>query len=80
MNATHTRGTGYNVLALIKGDERYVWLYTDSHRPEVLRRIGRMAANPELSLTWKDAAVLSGKVAGQKQDPLGTTPGGMEGE
>ena len=66
MNATHTRGTGYNVLALIKGRERYVWLYTDDNRRETLRQIGRAAADPELSLTWQDAAVLSAKLIERK--------------
>lgn len=51
-----------NVLALVKGDERYVFLYDDSNRAETLRVLGRYAANPELSFTWYDAAVLSQKI------------------
>lgn len=51
-----------NVLALVKGDERYVFLFDDDNRTETLRQIGRYAANPELSFTWYDAAVMSQKI------------------
>jgi hypothetical protein len=51
-----------NVLALVKGRERYIFLYEDSQRAEALRILGRFASNPELSFTWYDAAVLSQKV------------------
>ena len=51
-----------NVLALVKGEERYVFLYDDSSKAETLRVLGRFASNPELSMTWYDAAVLSQKV------------------
>ena len=51
-----------NVLALVKGQERYVFLYDDESRAEALRVLGRYASNPELSFTWYDAAVLSQKI------------------
>ena len=51
-----------NVLALVKGSERYVFLYDDESRAETLRTLGRFASNPELSFTWYDAAVLSQKI------------------
>jgi uncharacterized protein (DUF2336 family) len=51
-----------NVLALVKGTERYVFLYDDASRAEALRTLGRYASNPELSFTWYDAAVLSQKI------------------
>jgi hypothetical protein len=51
-----------NVLALIKGSERYVFLYDDASRAEALRVLGRFASNPELSFTWYDAAVLSQRI------------------
>jgi hypothetical protein len=58
-----------NVLALVKGSERYVFLYDDASRAETLRVLGRFASNPELSFTWYDAAVLSQKIRqeGQKR-------------
>lgn len=51
-----------NVLALVKGEERYVFLYSDENRVQTLRTLGRYAANPELSFSWYDAAVMSKKI------------------
>jgi len=51
-----------NVLALVKGEERYVFLFDDDNRSEALRTLGRYASNPELSFSWYDAAVLSQKI------------------
>ena len=51
-----------NVLALVKGSERYIFLFDDDNRAETLRTLGRYASNPELSFTWYDAAVLSQKL------------------
>ena len=56
-----------NVLALVKGAERYVFLYDDASRSETLRVLGRFASNPELSFTWYDAAVLSQKIRQESQ-------------
>ncbi len=62
--STETRSVNddINVLALIKGKERYIFLYDDSQRAEALRMLGRHASNPELSFSWYDAAVLSQKI------------------
>ncbi|MFO0904133.1 MAG: hypothetical protein U0939_14110 [Pirellulales bacterium] len=57
-----------NVLALVKGEERYVFLFDDDHRVEVLRTLGRFAADPELSFTWHDAAMMSQKVRQVSED------------
>ena len=51
-----------NVLALVKGNERYIFLFDDASRSEALRTLGRYASNPELSFSWYDAAVLSQKI------------------
>jgi hypothetical protein len=53
---------GINVLALIKGEERYVFLYDDCSTNQILQTLGRYAADPELSFSWYDAAVLSQRV------------------
>ncbi|MDR1480769.1 MAG: hypothetical protein LBJ00_17730 [Planctomycetaceae bacterium] len=60
-------GQDVNVLALVKGEERYVFLYNDTSRSETLRTLGRYASNPELSFTWYDAAVLSQKIRQESQ-------------
>ncbi|MFN3191023.1 MAG: hypothetical protein ACE361_10910 [Aureliella sp.] len=54
--------TEINVLAMMKGEERYVFLFDDKNRVETLRTLGRYAADPELSFTWYDAAVMSKKI------------------
>ena len=59
-----------NVLALVKGEERYVFLYSDSNRAETLRLLGRYASNPDLSFTWYDAAVLSQKIRENQQEEV----------
>ena len=57
-----------NVLSMVKGNgERYVWIYCDSHRKRTLRHLGRFAANPELSFSWHDAAVLGSRVMADKE-------------
>jgi hypothetical protein len=60
-----------NVLALVKGAERYVFLYDDASRAEALRVLGRYASNPELSFSWYDAAVLSQKIRQESQKATG---------
>ena len=55
----------FNVLALIKGPERYVFVYDDRSRPELIDTFRRWAADPQLSLTWFDAAVLTDKARQQ---------------
>ena len=51
-----------NVLALVKGRERYIFLFDDTQRADALRALGRFASNSDLSFSWYDAAVLSQKV------------------
>ena len=51
-----------NVIALVKGSERYVFLFDDESREETLKALARHAANPELSFSWYDASVLGQKV------------------
>jgi hypothetical protein len=59
---------GVNVLALLKNGERYVFLYDDESVETLLQTLGRYAADPELSFTWYDAAVLSQRVRGTPPD------------
>jgi hypothetical protein len=54
-----------NVLALVKGDERYVYVYDDHSRRLLLDAFQAHAADPELSLNWYDAAALARKAQEQ---------------
>lgn len=56
-----------NVLAYVKGTERYVWLWDDGQTDRMLCSLGRFAGNPDMSFTWFDAAVCSQRV---RQDRL----------
>lgn len=51
-----------NVLALVKGEEKFMFLFDDANRDETLRQLARFAADPELDFTWYDAAMLSRKI------------------
>ncbi len=42
--------------------ERYVLLFTEDHKAEALRTLGRWASDPSLSFTWHTAAVLSARI------------------
>ena len=63
-----------NVLALVKGSERYIFLYDDRNRANLLRVLGRFASSPDLSFSWYDAAVLSQKVRRATPEPTTETP------
>ncbi len=56
-----------NVVALVKGEERYIFLFNDSQKSETLRTLGRYASDSSLSFSWYDAAVLSQKVRNAKK-------------
>lgn len=61
------------ILVLVKGDERYVFNFTDANRAEALQTLGRFASNPELSFTWYDAVILSQKIRQQAADVKAAT-------
>lgn len=58
-DSSMARKEDVNVLALVKGEERYIFLFDDKNRAEARRTFGKFASDPELSFTWYDAAVLS---------------------
>lgn len=54
-----------NVLALVKGDDRFVYVYDDESQELTIDAIRDHAANPALSLTWFDAVVLTNRAREQ---------------
>lgn len=62
MNRLQPSRKEINVSGLVKGGERYFFIFDDDHRPEALQALGRFASNPDLSFSWYDAAVLSQKM------------------
>jgi hypothetical protein len=57
----------FNILALVKGEERYVYVYDDESRAALINAVRDQAADPELNLSWFDAAVLVHKLREQSQ-------------
>ena len=56
-----------NLITLIRGNDRYAWIYDDESTSELLRDIGRTASNPMLNFTWYDAEKLSQVVQERKK-------------
>jgi len=54
--------TEINVLALVKGEEKFIFLFDDSNRDNTLRQLAHFAADPEIDFSWYDAAMLSRKI------------------
>jgi hypothetical protein len=50
--------TEYNVLALIKGEECFLFTYTDDSLGAVIKDIRDKAADPSCTLNWFDAGAL----------------------
>ena len=64
-----------SVLALIRGRERFVYVYDDDSREELIAAIRAQAADPAVSLSWYDAAVLAERARRQGQDAGSPTTG-----
>lgn len=60
----------FNVLALIKGEERYVFVYDDISRDSLVNALRDLAGDPASSLTWFDALVLTKKAREQATEAI----------
>jgi len=58
----------FNVLVLVKGQERFVFLYDDASRDCLVDALREMASNPKSNLTWFDALVLTKKAREQASE------------
>ena len=56
-----------NVLALIKGNERFIYIYDDTGQQPLIETFRDQAADPGLSFSWFDAAVMTEKAREQGQ-------------
>jgi hypothetical protein len=56
-----------NVLALVKGHERYVFVYDDASHLALIEALQAWAMRPDLSFSWFDAAVLADRSQQQLQ-------------
>jgi hypothetical protein len=68
----------FNVLALFKGAEVYVYLYDDASRTALIDAFRNQAADPAVNFTWFDVAVMTEKAREQareqKQTQVQPTP------
>jgi len=62
------------VLALIKGNERYVYVYDDPGRGGLIDAFRDDAADPQLTLSWLDVAALTAKVREQSRTAADEPP------
>jgi hypothetical protein len=60
--------TELNVLVLVKGSERYIYVYDDSSQASLLDVFRDQAADAGLSLSWFDATVLTQKAREQAHE------------
>ena len=58
-----------NVLALIKGDERFIFVYDDDSKDALIDDIRQKAADPSVAINWFDAAVLTERVRNPQTEP-----------
>ena len=58
-----------NVLALIKGDERFIFVYDDESKDALIDDIRHKAADPAIAINWFDAAVLTERVRNPAPEP-----------
>jgi hypothetical protein len=58
-------GQEFNVLALMKGQEHYIFVYDDDSRQRLIDALRDQAADPALNLNWFDVAVLTQKAREQ---------------
>lgn len=58
-----------NVLALIKGSERFLFVYDDDSKDALIDDIRDKAADPAVALNWFDAAVLTERVRNPAAHP-----------
>jgi hypothetical protein len=63
-----------NILALIKGGERYVFVYDDESRDALVNVLRDQAADPRLTFSWFDASVLTHKVRAQAESGAPSPP------
>lgn len=51
-----------NVLALVRDEHRFVFLYDDKSVDTLLATLSDYASDPELEFTWHDAAMMAQRV------------------
>ena len=58
-----------NVLALFKGQARFIFVYDDDSRETLIDLIRDKAADPAIPINWFDAAMLTERVRNHQVTP-----------
>jgi hypothetical protein len=67
-----------NILALVKGQERYIFIYDEESRAQLIDTIRNYAADSAVNLSWFDAMVLTNKAREQEGAEATPLPNGFE--
>ena len=62
-----------NVLAMVRDEHRFVFLYDDQSVDTVLTTLSQYAVDPELTFTWHDAALMAQRVKRLMEDQNAAT-------
>lgn len=57
-----------NVLALVKGSEKFIYIFDDASRADAIDAIRDAAADPKVAINWFDAAVLTERARHQGKE------------
>jgi hypothetical protein len=58
-----------NVLALFKGEERFIFVYDEESSDTLIDEIRNKAADPTIPINWFDAAVLTERIRNREENP-----------
>lgn len=53
---------GDRLVSISRRGETFIFIYTNATRTAMLRELGKLAANPESSFTWYEAAIVSQRI------------------
>jgi hypothetical protein len=58
-----------NVLALFKGQERYIFVYDEDSCDALIDDIRNRAADPTIPISWFDASILTQRIRNREESP-----------
>lgn len=51
-----------NIVLLDKGDEHFIYMFSDANKAGILQMLGGQAMDPQLNFDWQDAAQVSRQI------------------
>ena len=58
-----------NVLALFKGESRYIFVYDEESSETLIDDIRSKAADPTIPINWFDASILTERIRNREESP-----------